>query len=57
VSTLIDSILFVSVAFSGVLPVWPLIQGQYAVKMGITAISLPLIYATRGVDKTASQEA
>jgi uncharacterized integral membrane protein (TIGR00697 family) len=56
VSTLIDSILFVSVAFVGVLPVWPLIQGQYVMKMGITAISLPLIYAARGVDTTAVQE-
>ncbi len=50
VSTLADSILFISIAFTGVLPVWPLIQGQYLVKMGVTAISLPLIYTVRSSD-------
>lgn len=47
VSTLVDSILFVSLAFWGVLPVLPLIQGQYAVKMAVTVVSLPLIYLVR----------
>jgi queuosine precursor transporter len=56
-STLIDSALFIGIAFAGVLPVWPLVRGQYAVKMGVTAISLPLIYAVRGVEKTAVREA
>jgi len=53
VSTLIDSIVFVGIAFGlvvsqdemGLVPV--LIVGQYAVKMGITLLSLPLIYAIR----------
>jgi uncharacterized PurR-regulated membrane protein YhhQ (DUF165 family) len=57
VSTLIDSILFISIAFAGVLPIWPLVQGQYAVKMGVTAISLPLIYAVRSREQTMAQEA
>lgn len=47
VSTLVDSILFIGIAFAGVLPVWPLVRGQYLVKMGVTVVSLPLIYATR----------
>ncbi len=51
-STFLDSALFIGIAFAGVLPVWPLVRGQYAVKMGVTAISLPLIYAARGVERT-----
>ncbi len=47
VSTLVDSVLFIGIAFAGVLPVLPLVQGQYLVKMGITLVSLPLIYAMR----------
>jgi hypothetical protein len=47
-STLVDSVLFITLAFAGVLPVWSLIWGQYLVKMGVTLISLPLIYVTRG---------
>jgi queuosine precursor transporter len=44
VSTCVDSILFISLAFYGTLPILPLIKGQYLVKMVITAASLPLIY-------------
>jgi uncharacterized integral membrane protein (TIGR00697 family) len=47
VSTAVDSTLFVTVAFAGTLPLLPLITGQYIVKMAVTLISLPLIYATR----------
>jgi uncharacterized integral membrane protein (TIGR00697 family) len=47
VSTLVDSVLFVGIAFAGVLPVAPLIHGQYLVKMAVTLVSLPLIYALR----------
>jgi uncharacterized integral membrane protein (TIGR00697 family) len=43
-STLVDSIVFISLAFYGILPVIPLIKGQYLIKMAITLISLPLIY-------------
>lgn len=57
VSTLVDSILFISIAFAGVLPVWTLIRGQYLVKMGVTVVSLPLIYATRGPNEVAEQQA
>jgi uncharacterized integral membrane protein (TIGR00697 family) len=47
VSTGVDSVLFVTLAFAGVLPVGPLVVGQYVVKMAVTALSLPLIYAVR----------
>jgi uncharacterized integral membrane protein (TIGR00697 family) len=47
VSTLVDSAVFITVAFAGVLPLLPLIQGQYLVKMAITLASLPLIYVVR----------
>ena len=55
VSTLVDSILFISIAFAGVLPVWTLIRGQYLVKMGVTVVSLPLIYATRGSERVVGE--
>jgi hypothetical protein len=48
VSTAVDSILFVTLAFAGGLPIGPLIVGQYVVKMAVTLASLPLIYAIRG---------
>lgn len=47
VSTLVDSALFVVLAFAGQMPVLPLILGQYAIKMAVTAVSVPLIYAAR----------
>jgi len=47
VSTLIDSTVFVTVAFLGVMPVLPLIAGQYVVKMVMTLVSIPLIYTVR----------
>lgn len=47
VSTLADSALFVVLAFGGTLPILPLILGQYAIKMAVTVVSVPLIYAAR----------
>lgn len=47
VSTLVDSIVFITLAFWGLMPVLSLIQGQYIIKMGITVLSLPLIYLIR----------
>jgi uncharacterized integral membrane protein (TIGR00697 family) len=48
VSTLIDSAVFIAIAFVGVMPILPLIAGQYVVKMVVTLVSIPLIYAVRG---------
>jgi queuosine precursor transporter len=47
VSTAVDSLVFVTLAFAGVLPVLPLVVGQYVVKMVVTVLSLPLIYGIR----------
>jgi len=47
VSTWVDSVVFITFAFYGVMPVWPLIKGQYVVKMAITLVSIPLIYLVR----------
>ncbi len=47
VSTAADSALFVTLAFAGTLPLAPLIAGQYLIKMAVTVVSLPLLYAVR----------
>lgn len=46
VSTFVDSVIFITIAFGGVsgYDVPDLIGGQYLVKMGITLVSIPLIY-------------
>src|SRR3990172_2126513 len=48
ISTGVDSVVFITLAFYGVMPIWPLIKGQYVVKMAITFVSLPLIYLVKG---------
>jgi len=47
ISTGIDSLIFITLAFYGIMPLWGLIEGQYIVKMAITLLSLPLIYLAR----------
>ncbi len=47
ISTWVDSVIFITFAFYGVMPIWPLIKGQYVIKMAITLASLPLIYLVR----------
>lgn len=47
-STLVDSVFFISIAFAGVFPVLDLVVGQYIVKMGVTLVSIPLIYLIKG---------
>src|SRR4030066_553245 len=46
-STGVDSVVFITLAFYGIMPIWILIKGQYIVKMAITFVSLPLIYLIR----------
>lgn len=55
VSTAVDSALFVTAAFAGTLPLIPLIVGQYLIKMAVTVISVPLIYASKYVDAEQSE--
>ena len=47
ISTWVDSVIFITFAFYGTMPVWILIKGQYAIKMAITLVSLPLIYLVK----------
>lgn len=47
ISTWVDSVVFITFAFYGVMPIWALIKGQYVIKMAITLASLPLIYLVR----------
>jgi len=43
-SQLIDSFLFIMIAFYGVMPVWPLIFGQWIIKIGIAILDTPVVY-------------
>ncbi len=56
ISTGVDSVIFITLAFHGIMPLWVLIKGQYLIKMAITFGSLPLIYfirSQRGRGETA----
>jgi uncharacterized integral membrane protein (TIGR00697 family) len=55
ISTGVDSVIFITIAFYGIMPIARLMQGQYVVKMAITFGSLPLIYLVRG--RGATREA
>jgi hypothetical protein len=44
VSQFIDSFLFIAIAFYGVMPIWPLIIGQWIIKIGIAILDTPIIY-------------
>jgi hypothetical protein len=43
-SQLLDSVVFITIAFAGVFPLLPLIAGQWAVKMGIAVLDTAVIY-------------
>ena len=44
-SQLIDTVMFITIAFYGVLPLWPLIAGQWLVKAMLALCGTPLVYA------------
>ena len=44
-SQLIDSVVFIGIAFYGVMPVAPLIAGQWTVKAALALCDTPLVYA------------
>ncbi|KPA17181.1 transporter [Candidatus Magnetomorum sp. HK-1] len=44
VSQFLDSVIFISIAFYGVLPIWPLIYGQWLIKFMIAVLDTPFIY-------------
>ena len=53
-SQALDTVIFITIAFYGVLPVVPLIVGQYIVKLLIAAMDTPFIYVVRGAKKLFS---
>ncbi len=44
ISQLIDSVLFITIAFYGTMPVAPLIFGQWVIKFAIAVLDTPIIY-------------
>lgn len=44
VSQFLDSFIFITIAFYGVMPIWPLILGQWIVKFSIALLDTPVIY-------------
>ena len=48
-SLAVDSLVFVPLAFAGVMPLWPLILGQVAVKWLTGVIDVPFMYANRAL--------
>lgn len=49
VSQLIDSVLFVTIAFYGLFPILPLVIGQWVVKIVIALIDTPFMYLSVGI--------
>lgn len=45
ISQLIDSVIFIAIAFYGVMPLFELILGQWVIKLVIAALDTPLVYA------------
>ncbi len=43
-SQFIDSVIFIIVAFYGVFPIWPLILGQWLIKVVIAILDTPIVY-------------
>jgi uncharacterized PurR-regulated membrane protein YhhQ (DUF165 family) len=41
---LLDSVVFITIAFYGSMPLLPLIVGQWVVKVGIAVVDTPLVY-------------
>ena len=58
VSQSIDTVLFVVIAFAGVVPsqvLWQMIWMQYLVKLGIAAVDTPVVYALVGIPGRRTQ--
>lgn len=47
VSQLLDTVIFISVAFFGLFPILPMIIGQYVVKLFVAVLDTPFLYAVR----------
>jgi uncharacterized PurR-regulated membrane protein YhhQ (DUF165 family) len=44
VSQFIDTLVFITIAFYGTMPVIPLIKGQYLIKVLIAVLDTPFVY-------------
>jgi len=44
VSQFLDSCIFITIAFYGVTPIWPLILGQWIIKITIALLDTPVVY-------------
>lgn len=44
VSQFVDTCIFITIAFYGLVPLWPTILGQYVLKLVIAAIDTPIVY-------------
>jgi uncharacterized integral membrane protein (TIGR00697 family) len=44
VSQFIDTLIFITIAFYGTMPVFPLIKGQYFIKVLIAVLDTPFVY-------------
>ena len=44
ISQFIDSFIFIMIAFYGVMPAWPLIFGQWTIKLLIAVLDTPFVY-------------
>jgi len=44
VSQFIDSFIFITIAFYGIMPIWQLIIGQWVIKLAIAVLDTPVIY-------------
>lgn len=52
-SQFIDSVIFCSIAFYGIVPLWPLIWGQYVIKLVVALADTPLVYLVVGLLRRA----
>jgi len=46
---LLDSLIFIPIAFLGIVPVWPLVVGQTAIKWLVGLINVPFMYLNKAV--------
>ena len=44
VSQFLDSLIFITIAFYGTMPIWPLIWGQWVIKISIALFDTPVVY-------------
>jgi uncharacterized integral membrane protein (TIGR00697 family) len=56
-SQIIDTAIFVTIAFYGVVPLWSTMAGQYLIKMVFASLATPIVYFLVGLGRTMLGEA